>query len=339
MNITFYVPDEEEDIDSLSQIDPDRDWKILKKGQRWIVQTYLRLKKIGMPVFISKEIPLDGIVIFHKRNTKELANEIILKKRNHLILVGVRSDKSQLNLADFELVQNDRWEDNKRIFYIPYWPQPGLIKRNLERGTKVERIAFKGFNTNLHSYFFRPKWKYWLKQNGMEWKHDSMNFYKSEENGVSVDWHDYENVDVILALRPDPVRKDQKEGFTAKPATKLYNSWIAGVPAILPDEYAFKRLKKSELDYLTIKKPWDAKKALLKLKEDPDLYRSMVENGLKRGSEFSVENISMQWEDFFKSKLPPLVNTYSFKLSRKISPKIRMHFRRVKRMILFKSKR
>lgn len=47
-------------------------------------------------------------------------------------------------------------------------------------------------------------------------------------------WHDYREIDVVVALRP----KSTKKHF-CKPATRLYNAWIAGVPAILPNESAY----------------------------------------------------------------------------------------------------
>ena len=220
MDITFLVPDED-DVAALSKLDIDRDWKQLKKGQRWIVQTYLRLKDRNCSVHLSKSIPKNGIVVFHKRHELILKNELRSKKCNRLILVAVRSDKSRSYLADFEIVQNEKWADNKKTFFVPLWTQPGLIPRDNRRGELVKVVSFKGFDVNLHSYFFSEDWKNWLTINGMIWKHDSMKFFKSEVDGVKVDWHDYKNVDVILAHRKDPTRVDQKMGFTSKPASKL----------------------------------------------------------------------------------------------------------------------
>jgi hypothetical protein len=47
-------------------------------------------------------------------------------------------------------------------------------------------------------------------------------------------WHDYSTDDLVLAVR-DLTEKDA----LVKPASKLVNAWIAGVPALLGPEPAF----------------------------------------------------------------------------------------------------
>ena len=133
--------------------------------------------------------------------------------------------------------------------------------------------------------------------------------------------------------------KDQKNGFTAKPATKLYNAWFAGVPAILPNEYAYRQLRKSELDYIEIKQPEDAANAILKLKNNPDLYRAMVENGLKRSNEFAREKIVAQWVDLLQRKIPEQASSARFRDSKRIPLPIRIFLRRMKRYAEGRSKR
>ncbi len=48
MTTAFYLPDT--DVDRLRAFDPDRDWKLMVRGQRWVLQTFLRLREAGMDV-------------------------------------------------------------------------------------------------------------------------------------------------------------------------------------------------------------------------------------------------------------------------------------------------
>ncbi|MEM6674116.1 MAG: phosphotransferase [Planctomycetota bacterium] len=322
--VTFYCPGEP-NLEDRKRLDPDRDWKLMRRKQRWLLQTYLRLWHAGLPVEISGDLPDDGIVIFHSKHWRQLGAD--LEGQRNLTLVGVRGDKRESLLADFELVQNGRWADGRKRWHIPYWPQPGLLQRDPRRGTRLERVAFKGFHINLHPYFLRSDWEAWLDSQGMGWQLDSMEHALSEEFGVHVDWHDYRRVDAVVAFRPSGRSRHQRSGFTHKPATKLVNAWLAGVPAVLGPEYAFRELRRSELDYLEIQRPEDARGALLRLRQDPSLYEAMVENGRERAREFSNEVITAQWEEFLYRRLPALMQATRFQRSRSLPLRSRVALR------------
>ena len=166
-----------------------------------------------------------------------------------------------------------------------------------------------------------------------------MDYIESENTGVTVDWHDYENVDILIAFRPNPKRKDEKQGHRTKPATKLYNAWFAGVPAVLANEYAYQQMRKTDLDYIAIKEPHEVKDAILRLKNNTELYNNMVTNGKERAEEFTVNKIADQWENFLLNVLPQKTNTRQFKISRYFHPTIRAGFRFCKRKVLLKPKR
>ena len=123
-----------------------------------------------------------------------------IRVKTNPFAVGMRGDKSEALIADFELVQNDKWADEKRRFYIPYWPQPGLIPRNKDRGSEIVNISFKGFSINLDPYFMEKHWINWLTDQGMVWAPHVMEFFDSEESGVLVNWHDYSDIDIVLAI-------------------------------------------------------------------------------------------------------------------------------------------
>lgn len=68
----------------------------------------------------------------------------------------------------------------------------------------------------------QPAWQEQLKALGLNWHVVT----------TSSRWHDYSDVDVVLAARAF----GRPNSYAWKPATKLYNAWHAGVPAIFSGE-------------------------------------------------------------------------------------------------------
>lgn len=304
MRCTFFLAGE--DLEALSRIDPDRDWRELQTGERaWILQTWLRLRRAGHPVELSgtvPEAPEDHLVVFHAKQAKEL-----LRWRSRLrdaVLVGVRADNREPLIADFEILQNGFFADGRRRFFMPHWPQSGLVPRDPARGERIERIAYKGFAANLHPDFRTPAWTDFLAGEGIEWVVDAVAF--DGRNRRELDWPDFRTVDLALAVRPAE-RKQRR----SKPATKLVNAWLAGVPALLGPELAFRELRRAELDYLEIASVAEAREAVLRLRRDPDLYRAMVENGLRRGAEFAHDALVPRWAELLFKTIPALAERRS----------------------------
>jgi hypothetical protein len=298
-SISFFVP-AAEDAEFLRGLDPDRDWQLMKRGsQRWIVQTYARLRAAGLECELGSSVPRTGIIVFHNGHKNELRRQLAFGA--DVTLVGIRGDRREALIADFEVLQNGLYADDRTRFFVPYWPQPGLIPRDASRGDRITRAAFKGFDNNLHPSLRGGEWADFLRSHGIEWAIDSMSHAHSEDVGVPVGWHDYRQVDLVVALRPDAA--DQHSG---KPATKLYNAWLAGVPALLGPEYAYRELRRSELDYCEITGLQDAEAAVRTLLARPALYRAMIENGWARASDFTVEAITRRWITLLADTIPRL---------------------------------
>lgn len=250
----------------------------------WIVRTYLQVKKAGIDCGIVDVIPQQGIVIADRDTLGN--NYPYLGK---LMLVCAKGDREFHPSAHLHVVQNSVDARNIKNFlwkphYIPHWPQPGLKPREEKRGPTVKTVAFMGTRTNLIEEFKSDKWSSALKKLGCEW---TPMFSPTK-------WSDYSKIDVILAVRSFDGRT-----YLNKPASKLINAWKVGVPAILTPESAFVDLRKSELDFLIVNSIEEAISAVAKLKNSPELYTSMVNNGLKRVEEFSDEKITKYWLDFF----------------------------------------
>jgi hypothetical protein len=113
-------------------------------------------------------------------------------------------------------------------------------------------------------------------------------------------WFDYGQVDLVLAHRIEAATMLQH-----KPASKLVNAWLAGTPALLADEPAFARLKRSEFDYIAIETSRDVIAAVQKLRKAPALYLAMVENGRDRGATYSVQETKERWLRFLLDTVVP----------------------------------
>lgn len=111
-------------------------------------------------------------------------------------------------------------------------------------------------------------------------------------NESPADFRDYKDCDLVLA-----VRYLTATDFYAKLASKLVNAWHAGVPVLLGPEPAYQALRTTPLDYLEIRSPDEFIRGVIRLKESPELYRRMVENGFVRASEFTNERIIARWHE------------------------------------------
>lgn len=297
MDVTFFLGGEQR-LEELERIDPDRDDREFQTGERaWVLQTYLRLKSAGFAATLRDTWPQQGLLVFDSRQRHTLQRMAHIA--NGVTLVGCRRDVGEALIADFEVLQNGCFADGTYRHFIPHWPQPGLIPRSVARGSSVKRIAYKGFTENLHAGFLEPTWKESLARLGIEWQCDAASYPGPQRKLASTDWNAFHDVDLVLAVRPP-----QRDSYVRKPATKLYNAWLAGVPAILGVEYAYRELRRSELDYLEASSPSEALRAVERLISEPQLYRAMVENGHTRAKEFTADAILRQWVNLLYSTIP-----------------------------------
>jgi hypothetical protein len=93
--------------------------------------------------------------------------------------------------------------------------------------------------------------------------------------------------------------------LATKPATKLYNAWLARVPMLAMPEPAFRDVRRGPLDFIEVLGPRDVLLALDTLRAHPGLYRAMVGNGALRGREFSVEATRERWMGLLEDEVVP----------------------------------
>jgi hypothetical protein len=295
--VTFMVPAKAAELDRLRGLDPDADVPMFSTGVlAWTVQTYIRLRDAGYPVELAAAPPARGIALVHADSYNWLLTTITPESDLHI--VAIRADCNANAGADSEIVQNGHGADGRRIHHIPFWPQPGLIARDPARGARLEVATFKGFVESMHASLCAPEWEHALARIGVRWQAQETRFVSQFVVNVKTDWHDYEAIDAIVALRPD-----LSNDYPGKPASKLINAWRAGVPAVLGPEIAYRELRQTNLDFAEVTSSADALAALDSLRRSPDTYRAMVANGLERARQFSVAMVVEQWVRFIDSVL------------------------------------
>lgn len=311
------------------ELDPDRDWADLRRAKDvWILQTWIRLRRLGHPVTFGHAVPENGIIVYHKEDQELLLRR--LPHGAHPILVGVRSDFRSADAADFEVLQNGYYADRLRGMFVPHWPQPGLIPRDPARGSRVENIAFKGYAGNLIPGLRGEGFRAFLREHQLSFVEDAV-LDDARDHPIQAAWHDYSDADVVIALRPGRT--------THKPASKLCNAWLAGVPAILSPDYAYRELRRGPLDYIEASTVEEVQQAVMRLKHDPTMYRQMVENGRRRGRDFTVDQVAAVWAKLLFESVPRLAAEHPLAYYGAGRRRLRTAYRKLRAALLMRSRK
>lgn len=285
-----HLPEREEtlgsDTDAVDWADPkDLPSMLSRFGDRfflstplaWIFQSYLRLKEVGADVALVHEIPQRGVFV-------ALSGDVPLnyKPGRQQYFVSVTADGCVSTYAQMRVCQNrtqTRYASN--ALHMPHWPQPGILGRDPRRGDRFDTIAFFGDKINLAKE---------LQSTAFFTELTALGLKLSIRDAHSPQRIDYSDIDSVIA-----VRSFQKHGYIRKPASKLYNAWIAGVTAVLGREYAFTEERRTALDFIEVTRYEDCLAAVRRLKQDRQLRIQMFENGLERAREFTSSSIIERW--------------------------------------------
>jgi hypothetical protein len=266
-----------------------------------IFATMLGMRECGLESEFGSSLPRGRIVIAHprclpQRNPLDAwSNYLVCWQQDHMrcdyahchiVMNSAQLDTSALSIYDRYLLPGPRHQ-------LHYIPEPSLLPRSRHFSNKFESIGYLGARKNLLPELQSDAWISLLKSYGLF-------FQILDEPGLR---SNYETIDAILAVRPSGMQ-DQKSPH------KLWNAWRAGVPAILGPEPGFRDYRQTELDYIEVNNAEEAFQALIRLRDNPDLKRAMVENGFRRMNECSVETIIGQWKDFINGPLQAYANEW-----------------------------
>ena len=271
--------------------------KINSNEDAWILLSYLILKNKGMNVFITDKAVANNICIFsNDHHLRKFDCLSILDKTYDTYVVSCQADMNYSHLADKVIVHNKHQiRSNQKDIYLNLWIQPFLTPRDPSRGSKIENLTFKGHINNLNKDYLSSDFIQEIKK--LSIKFDTNTILRE---GDICKFNDYTNEDILLA-----VRNEAYEQLHNKPAMKLINAWKAGVPALLGPESAYRDLKTSELDYIEVNSVSEVIDAIRKLKDNPNLYLDMIQNGRERAKSFSDDISAERWRNFLENDVYP----------------------------------
>jgi hypothetical protein len=283
-------------------------------AQSWIFQTWAELRG-RTDVELVHELPASGIIV----TLSNLLPDGFLPQRGQFI-AAVTADFLPHPGAHLQIVQNAAHA--RRLpgaVFMPHWPQPNLIPRDPARDTRFETLAFFGDPSNLAGELSSPAFARELESRaGVR--------FEIREN---TRWHDYSDVDAVLA-----VRDFSRARHLNKPATKLYNAWLAGAPLIGGRDSAFSAEGKDGADYLIARSADDCISHVCRLKNNPSLRKAIVDAGKLKSATRSRDAVRALWQELCSSELPARRDAWIKK-----SPLQQSAFRQLKRGIYFLDKK
>jgi hypothetical protein len=291
MQVSFYLPEK-----YLPDVSRREAWKSgaittleesgkIACAQCWIYQTWLALEKSGCHVNLVHTLPEEGILITLAGCLGEN-----FRPGPRMFFADIVADFVPHPAAHLHIVQNAIHA--RRLPYsvfMPLWPHPNLLPRDPERGDRFENLGFFGDAPNLAPELRDPVWQKSLhEQTGLTLR-------LVDASG----WHDYRQMDCILAIRGFG-----SSSYLHKPATKLYNAWLAGVPFIGGWDSAYRGDARPGNEYLAVRSLADLARELHRLRNDVRFRRELVLAGSQRSRQFDRPAILERWRKLVEVTLP-----------------------------------
>ena len=154
------------DVFDASQVpDPDNVyWRFVDSKDTWIMRTYLHLRRAGLDVTYRLAIGSTGDQCHHELRSW---HQTIFY---HSYVVSCRADTFRPTICHHTIVQNPNNLLSPTDHLVQHWPQPGLIQRDVSRGSRLETIVYMGVNVNLWSAFRDPSFEHKLREIGVAFR-------------------------------------------------------------------------------------------------------------------------------------------------------------------------
>jgi len=253
-------------------------------AQNWIYQTWREIQNT-CPVELVSQLPEEGVII----TLSNLLHEHF-RANSRQFVVSVVADFLPHPGAQVQILQNP--SHARRLpgtIFVPHWPQPVLVPRDSTRGQAIETAAYFGDPSNLAREIARQDFPGQLER----------------EVGVRLEirgssrWHDYSDVDIAIAIRDF-----SRARHLSKPASKLYNAWLAGVPLIGGSDSALSAEGNPGIDFLVARSPGELLWQIRDLKENPAKWQAIVDAGKARSATRSRDAIRKIWQHLCDSEIP-----------------------------------
>ena len=249
----------------------------LDTEENWIAQSYLQLKNFGIDIALSSTPPEQGAFV-----AAAYVMPSNFRPTHDQFFISVSADGPPHLGGDLHIVQNKAQEKLlPQSRFIPHWPQPGLIGRDYQRGSKFENIVYIGDQKNLSPYLASSSWRQRLSEFGLNW------IMQQQERRDPADMSEY---DAVVAIR-----SFNQTGFIRKPASKLVNALLANCPAVCGREFAYREVAPRGSCYLEATSANHLLKQLLALKNDVALRSRIVENGRLAVLPYTASSVLNSW--------------------------------------------
>jgi len=294
--ISFYLPEPDSVIDGLpASIGDYWAWQGTASQltpywgrYHWVLQTYLYLKQAGLPVVVTNALPASGVILTHMdcvdygfRPGPEQYLAIMLVDRE------VPHPRAHMHILHNPI---QRLPLGLRHRYMSPWPQIALVPRDPARGDRFETLGYFGYPNNLHPSISDPAFQAEIQRIGLRM-----------HVPAAAAWHDFSAIDCIMAVR----NFGRAEPHLNKPSLKLFNAWLAGVPAVLGYETAYREEGAPGSGYLEATTPEELLAALRTLQSEPDRRRALIEHGRQAMLDFGVERTVERWRRLLNDELLP----------------------------------
>ncbi|MDB5086966.1 MAG: hypothetical protein JWR09_960 [Mucilaginibacter sp.] len=220
----------------------------------WTLRTYLELKSHFTCVLVDK-MPESGITLFSRGSVN-----LTQKPKRGQFWVCMVADGTWHPYSHVNLFQNKHQiKNNPQSYFIRHWYQIGIIRSVSENKTPVN-IYYFGDTNNLAAELKSDDWNKFVDANSFKFLLPPV-----------PEWNNYEKADIVLGIRSF----EKNNRYDNKPSSKLINAWRAGVAFIGGQDSAFEDERQSKHDFVSVNSCEDLKKALLKLKDDPQHYHDL----------------------------------------------------------------
>jgi len=260
------------DFDWLMHNDPEALAAFSLNGDLlWTVQTWCRLRDAGYGGIELAGRPAPGRINLAKSKVWSR-----LGRPHNCFAVSIQADYPPVMWAQFDIQQNHDLTGHDSA-YQTLWPQAAIVPRDSAR-SEVRRVGFLG-KAQGNLALGEAEWRGRLAEAGFEF------VARPPEQ-----WHDFSDIDIALGIRDFSHRR-----HSHKPANKLLNAWIAGVPFVGGRDSAFEQVGTAGETYMCATSVDEVMQALRRLRDDKAFYDAFVEAGRREATRFSTEAIVGEW--------------------------------------------
>ncbi|MBC7704401.1 MAG: glycosyltransferase family 1 protein [Rhodoferax sp.] len=296
-DVFFYLPESDDSLANFPQsVMQYWNWQAQAAGlfpywgrYHWVLQTWLYLRDTGVPVQMVNRLPEEGIIITHMDCV-----EYGFRPNSSQTLIVMLVDREVPHPhAHLHITHNpvQHLPFGMPYRYMPPWPQIGLLPRDGALGARFEVIGFFGYAQNLDPAISDEQFQARMRALGLRL-----------EVPPPTAWHDFRQVDAILAVR----NFGRNNAHLSKPSLKLFNAWLAGVPAILGHESAYRAEGRPGTGYVEATTAAELLDCLEYLRDRPEFRTRVVEFGRTEVRRFAPERTVQRWQALLQDSIIPM---------------------------------